>query len=178
MNALYRETEDLDHYGFLLIDARNAFNELQRISLLYHVRHLWPRAAKYVYNCYSHHSTSIVRSLNGKVFTVYSQEGIVQGDPILMFCYAIGILPLCKHLKTIHADCQSTWYADDSVAAGTFEQIEMFFDDLTIHGPSFGYHPEPSKSILIVKERDVESAAAYFKSNDRDFKIVNGHRYL
>ena len=179
MNQLWSDTETLEHQGFLLVDARNAFNEINRIAMLWNIRHLWPKGARFAFNCYRFHSLLIVRSSTGTLFELYSQEGVTQGDVLAMICYAIGILPLCQLLREIHIDCRTPWYADDAGCLGNFEQIEMFFDDLCLYGPEFGYHPVNSKSILIVRERDIPQATSYFlEENNRSFKIVTGHRYL
>ena len=37
-------------YGFLMVDAKNAFNQLDRTMMLYVVRYLWPQGARYVFN--------------------------------------------------------------------------------------------------------------------------------
>ena len=41
---------DDDNFGFLLIDARNAFNELDHNMMLYVVHHIWPQGARFLYN--------------------------------------------------------------------------------------------------------------------------------
>ncbi len=68
------------------------------------------------------------------------------------------------------------WYADDAGAGGRFQKIQLYFEKLQEHGPPRGYFPEPSKSILIVKEHNKEKAETYFK--DSSFKVVTGSRYL
>ena len=57
MSALFDEhTFETEQFGFLLIDAANAFNNFSRIQLLWNVRHLWPSGAWFAFNCYKHQS--------------------------------------------------------------------------------------------------------------------------
>ena len=44
-------------------------------------------------------------------------------------------------------------------------------------GPKIGYHPEPSKSVLMVSPANIDRARHVFKDIP-DLKIVSGHRYL
>ena len=43
----YLTTED---WGFLLVDAKNTFNEINRVGMLWAVRHLWPSRAFFIFN--------------------------------------------------------------------------------------------------------------------------------
>ena len=47
--------------GFLLIDARNAFNEEKRTEILWDVRNEWPSGVQFTFNCYHHWATLVVR---------------------------------------------------------------------------------------------------------------------
>eukprot|EP00957_Ditylum_brightwellii_P017652 1329895-Ditylum_brightwellii.AAC.1 len=40
--------------GTTLVDARNGFNELSRMAMLWTVRHRWPSGARFMFNCYRH----------------------------------------------------------------------------------------------------------------------------
>jgi hypothetical protein len=68
------------------------------------------------------------------------------------------------------------WYSDDAGAGGSFEDLRRFFTRLQEIGPSYGYFPEPSKSILIVQEFNRTSAKSAFA--DLGFNVQTGHQYL
>ena len=53
----YQEEE----WGFLLIDARNVFNEKNQTAMLWAVRHEWPGCAQFTFNCYRHWAMLLVR---------------------------------------------------------------------------------------------------------------------
>ena len=68
------------------------------------------------------------------------------------------------------------WYADDAGAGGNFHDLRLFFRRLQEIGPAYGYHPEPTKSILIVQSHNSESAQLEFET--LHFKVTPGSRYL
>ncbi len=165
-----------EDWGFLLIDARNAFNEMNRTLMLWVVRHEWPSGARFTFNCYRHWSTLLIRRNNGTGVYLHSQEGVTQGDPLAMVAYGLGILPLIRYLKQKFPTVEQLWYADDAGAGGTFAAIRRQFLHLQEAGPIFGYFPEPSKSILVVPEHSLETAQLAFA--DLAFQVTTGHRYL
>ena len=70
---------------FLLIDARNAFNEENHTAMLWAVRHEWPSGAQFNFNCYCHWATLVVRDIgDGSGHFLHSKEGVTQGDPLSM----------------------------------------------------------------------------------------------
>jgi hypothetical protein len=99
-----------------------------------------------------------------------------QGDPLAMFAYGIGVLPLIRRLKRSYPDLFQPWYADDAGAGGKFADIKAMFEDLQKIGPAYGYFPEPSKSILVVPPAMVERATKYFQ--DHDFKFTRWFRWI
>ena len=61
MNVLWEQHLQEEEWGFLLIDAWNAFNEENRTAMLWAVRNEWPGGAQFTFNCYCHWSTLVVR---------------------------------------------------------------------------------------------------------------------
>ena len=165
-----------EDWGFLLIDARNAFNELNRTAMLWVVRHEWPSGARFTFNSYRHWTTLVIRRNNGSGLFLHGQEGVTQGDPLSMFAYGLGVLPLIRQLKAEFPDVNQPWYADDAASAGKFSQIREHIARLNELGPHVGYYPEPSKCILIVPQNHLVSAQSEFA--DLGFQVVPGSRYL
>ena len=92
MSHLYDANIDsIDGWGVLLVDASNALNFLNHISMLLHARVLWPRCSRFFFNTYCGWSVLVLR---GSSDFLYSKEGVTQGDPLSMFMYAVGTLPL------------------------------------------------------------------------------------
>jgi hypothetical protein len=102
------------------------------------------------------------------------QQGrITQGDPLSMFAYGIGILPLSICLLKVKIPAvEQPWYADDAGAGRKFAEICHFFSKLQDIGPNFGYYPEPTTSILVVPQHNLEAAQVTFP--DFNFKVTTG----
>jgi len=165
-----------ENWGFLLIDARNAFNELNCTAMLWTVHHEWPSSARFTFNSYRHWTSLVIRCNDGTGVFLHGQEGVTQGDPLSMFAYGVGVLPLIRQLKAAFPRVKQPWYADDAAAAGHWAGIRDHFHRLTEIGPRFGYFPEPSKCVLIVTEDKLARAQLVFA--DLGFKVVSGARYL
>ena len=73
-----------EKWVFKRVDANNTFNEINRIAMLWTVRHLWPSEAHFVLNLYRHHSSLVLRRGYGKATILHSREGVTQGDPLIM----------------------------------------------------------------------------------------------
>ena len=153
------------------MDAQNAFNSINRTALVWNIRVLWPRASRFIFNTYRGWSPLVVK---GSDTMIYSCEGVVQGDPLSMFAYAVATIPLIRKLE----DPLQTqiWFADDSSAIGEISTLRSWMDELLSVGPLFGYYPETSKSCLIVKEPFVSLAEEQFQGSG--VKIVSSSRYL
>ena len=47
VKALWYKNSSTEDWGFLLVDAKNAFNKINRFGILWTVRHLWPSGARF-----------------------------------------------------------------------------------------------------------------------------------
>ena len=93
-----------------------------------------------------------------------------------MIAYGIGVLPLIRELWEAHPRVTQPRYADDAGTGGKFEHILDHFNDMQARGPSRGYFPEPTKSILVVDPRNLPRVENFF--HGMGVKIVTGSRYL
>ena len=92
-----------------------------------------------------------------------SQEGITQGDPLAMAIamHAVAINPLSRCLED--DETKQAWFADDATAGGSLTGLKRWWDRIAERGPAYGYHPNPTKTSLVVKEENVETAKEVFQ---------------
>ena len=73
-----------------------------------------------------------------------------------MAMYAVAITPLIRCLED--DETKQVWFADDATAGGRLTGLKRWWDRITEIGPAYGYHPNPTKTSLVVKEENVETA--------------------
>ena len=91
MRAIF---EDKDTQAILLIDAKNAFNSINRQTALRNIQGICPSLSTITTNTY--HSNPLL-FIDGE--TIPSCEGTTQGDTLAMAIYAVATIPLIKQLK-------------------------------------------------------------------------------
>jgi len=68
-------------------------------------------------------------------------------------------------------------FADDFTGIGTIAQLKAWWATLNNHGPYIGYHPNASKSVLIVKEEFMQQAETLFA--DTNVQVTSsGNKHL
>ena len=156
VHAMRQVFESSETQAIILVDAKNAFNTLNRQAALRNIHHLCPSLSKILINTYRE---DVRLFIDGE--TLLSQEGTTQGDPLAMAMYAIAVNPLIYRLK-----CDTTkqiWFADDATAGGKLRNLREWWDCLTNAGPDYGYFPNASKTWLIVKEGYNDEAISTFE---------------
>ena len=61
--------QDADPSGTTLIDARNGFNELSHLAMLWTVRRCWMVGARFAFNCYRHRAQLSIDTFIGQNFS-------------------------------------------------------------------------------------------------------------
>ena len=93
-----------------------------------------------------------------------------------MIAHRIGILPLINNLKQEIPDTTQPWYADDSRVLGTFAKLETYFDSMKKQGPGREYHPNLTKSVLIIRPDNLEAGKVFGARHG--FRVCTGAHYL
>ena len=142
----------------LQVDADNAFNSLNRSLALRNIEMICPLLKVLLINFYREQSYLPVGDE-----LLHSQEGLTQGDNLAMAAFGANTLPLIRELKSrLPASVLQKWYADDANATGDLSSLRQFFDILTVIGPSYGYHVNPTKCWLVVSPGKIQEARTIF----------------
>ena len=142
--------------GFLLIDATNAFNALNRNLALRNILHLCPSLGRILVNLYRLESSLFIGG-----DTLLSKEGTTQGDPLAMVMYAVASIPLIHKLSSI-SSVKQLWYADDATGMGTLNGLRSWWDRINELGKYYGYWPNAAKSSLLVSKDHYDEACELF----------------
>ena len=177
VHAVRRMFEEDETEAVMLVDAANAFNNVNRKVFLHNVKVICPSLATYVENCYQISSRLFV--LGG--IELKSVEGTTQGDPIAMFVYAIATIPMILkavwHMKESNENAKTAAYADDVFGAGSIRGLRKMWDYIKSEGPKYGYFQQESKTWLIVKPNLLPEAKQIF--GDTEVKITtDGKKHL
>ena len=113
----------------LLVDAKNAFNNLNRTVALHNVIETCPSFHRYLNNSYKAPADL------GKF--ILSKEGATQGDPVAMAMYSVATSPIKRTLST---------KLDDSAGCGNLNAIKRWWDAICEIGPKYGYFPQPRQN--------------------------------
>ena len=108
-------------------------------------------------NGYHYHSLILLQNGDVTANIIHSREEVTQGYPLAMVDYGIGVIPLIKHLKLVNPDATKPWYAENTGALGTFDNLERYFNLLTRIGPAWRCYPDPIKFILILHLNNLEA---------------------
>ena len=132
MQILWHPHAQEKDWGFILIDAYNAFNEEDHTSMLWAVHHECPSGAWFAFNCYRHRAALVIRKGDGTGHFLYRNEGMTQVDPLEMVAYGMGILPLIRYLRMSHPSVTQPWYTDDAGSGGTLADKRCHLDNLMV----------------------------------------------
>ena len=105
--------------GILLIDASNAFKQMNRSAASHSIQITCKEMALYVINTYRSPSRLFICG-GGEVL---SQEGTTQGDPLAMPWYSFNTSIMIQNLRAHCPMVKQVWLADDSAGGGRIAQL-------------------------------------------------------
>ena len=113
--------------GILLIDASNAFNQMNtcRSVALHNIRIACPEMSLYIIKTYCIYRKSSRLFIFGGC-GILSEEGTTQGDPLAIPSYSVNTSIIIQSLRlTIHlmSNKYSVWLADDSAGGGKINSL-------------------------------------------------------
>ena len=149
LEALEFLTQEAEPSRTTLFDARNGFNDLSRLAMLWTVQHRWPAGARIAFICYKHWAQLLLLQPGELPVTLLSREGVTQGDPLSMVLYGITLVPLAEELRAADLGILSPFYADDADFDGSARRSAQLLKLLMKRGPNRRYFHEPAKSLFI-----------------------------
>ena len=113
--------------GILLIDASNAFNQMNRSVALHNIQITCKEMSLYIINTYRSSSRLFICG-GGEIL---SQEGTTQGDPLAMPWYSVNASVMIQSLRTSSPGVKQVCLADDSAGGGQIVPLYNWYSHLT-----------------------------------------------
>ena len=130
IHAVREVYENEETEAVLLVDAANAFNNINRYILLHNIKIICPFIAQYVTNCYRTPSRLFI--IGGK--EISSKEGTTQGDPLAMAIYSLGVSTmldmLVNYLALNDLNTKMVAFADDLTGVGKITTLCQWWKNL------------------------------------------------
>ena len=137
-------------FVLLKVDFANAFNSIDRTSMLRECQISFPDLLPWVEWCYGEHT--VLFHSTGKL---ESCVGVHQGDPLapLLFCLVLNIL--VRRVAQLYPNLDlHRWYLDDGALAGSVNDILGVVQLLRLEGPPLGLNLQLGKCELFSSHMD------------------------
>lgn len=149
------EMKGTDHtIPMLIIDFSNAFNMVDRTTLIREVRLRCPNISRWVEFCYA----SPAR-LYYNEYIISSSLGVQQGDPLGTLLFALVLHPLVNMISSQCTLDFHTWYLTDGTVAGDTLEVAKALSIIQAEGSSRGLHLNINKTELFCPCSDPRSQA-------------------
>ena len=172
--------------GVILVDAANAFNQLNRYVALHNMQYLCAPFAVILINTYRV-PTRLFITGGGEI---ESSEGTTQGEPLAMPFYGISVRPIIDKLDSkmnnsvpdtfppASIKVSQVWLADDASAAGKLRYLKEWWTSIIEEGKKYGYFVKPCKSLLILKSASQHEEAEMLFQDCPINITIEGKRHL
>lgn len=163
-----RDNRDTN-FVLLKIDAKNAFNSIERDIMLSAVLNTVPSIYNYIWQCYSSPSTLFFGD-----YKIQSKIGCQQGDPCGSMLFSLTIHPI---ITSLLSDL-NLWYLDDGTLAGPPETVLKDLASLISRFKNIGLEINPSKCELFFLNNIDGEIVASFNELTPGIKILDNHLEL
>ena len=135
-----------DNKWVLMVDFSNAFNKIDRSSVLKEVRSRVPSISAWMESCYGGESPLLFGE-----HVIPSRCGVHQGDPLGPLGFALGLHPLIEQISSeVPGLLINSWYLDDGTICGSPSDLLKALSIIESEGPSRGLVLNRSKCLILI----------------------------
>ncbi|KAK2402696.1 hypothetical protein QL285_052193 [Trifolium repens] len=117
----------------LIVDFSNAFNMVDKTTLLREVRGICPSISLWVEFLYGHAARLYIGNEH-----IMSATGVQQGDPLGPLLFALVLHPLIHKIRDNYNLLLHAWYLDDGTVIGNSREVAKALDIIREIGPRLG----------------------------------------
>ena len=134
----------------LLVDFRNAFNNIDRALMFEELRSHIPGISPWMEWCYG----SQPHLIHGD-YTIHSCAGVQQGDPLGPLGFSMALHPIVQRIvNEVPGLSLNAWYLDDGTLCGSLSNLKLALDIIEEDGPARGLLLNRNKSLLFAPPGD------------------------
>nr|GEW44919.1 hypothetical protein [Tanacetum cinerariifolium] len=161
VNCLIKGRGDDVGLSMLLVDFKDAFNLVDREVMLREVHLCFPAISLWVEFHYSNPARLYYRD-----HTLWSCQGVQQGDPLGLLLFALVSLPLICKIRDSFTLSLQAWYLDDGTIVGDTLVVGNVLESIMEDGPQYSLHLNINKTKVFWPNEDTRSKlTSVFPSN-------------
>jgi len=135
---------------FAELDATNAFNAVDRSTVMAQVERIAPALLSWTTFCYAQPSVLLVQHANGQTLRISSERGVQQGDPLGPALFAMAHHAALSAAVRLHGgSVMAVAYLDDVGVVGAPRAVEAFAKDLAFEYGRIGLELNWDKSFAV-----------------------------